>query len=190
MADSCSAPGDSPPGGGASVSFCHIISHPQHAGFPGGAVRKNPPANAGNARDVDSLPGSGRSPGGGKGNPPRILVWRIHGQRGAWRATVQGVPESQTQLRLSTRVCPAPRTLSGFMQQMQHLLPFCGWPGRFSCSLLALVESDSLQEPRSHVWPSAERLGRGAVTPSSKRCPLPSMAGPGQPEGQVPSSLF
>ena len=106
MADSCSAPGDSPPGGGASVSFCHIISHPQHAGFPGGAVRKNPPANAGNARDVDSLPGSGRSPGGGKGNPPRILVWRIHGQRGAWRATVQGVPESQTQLRLSTRVCP------------------------------------------------------------------------------------
>ena len=190
MADSCSAPGDSPPGRGASVSFCHIIRHPQHAGFLGGAVGKNPPANAGNARGADSPPGSGRSPGRGKGNPSRILVWRIHGQRGAWRATVQGVPESQTQLRLSTRVCPTPRTLSGLTQQMHHFLPFCGLPGRFSCSLLALVELDSLQEPHFHVWPSAERLGRGAAASSSKRCPLPSMACPGQPEGQVPSSLF
>ena len=32
-------------------------------------VVNNPPANAGNIRDVDSIPGSGRSPGGGRGNP-------------------------------------------------------------------------------------------------------------------------
>ena len=37
--------------------------------FPGGAVVKNPPASAGDARDAGSLPGSGRSPGEGNGNP-------------------------------------------------------------------------------------------------------------------------
>ena len=38
-------------------------------GFPGGSVVKNPPVNAGDARDTGSLPGLGRSPGGGNGNP-------------------------------------------------------------------------------------------------------------------------
>ena len=38
-------------------------------GFPGGSVVKNPPANAGVAGDVGSVPGLGRFPGGGYGNP-------------------------------------------------------------------------------------------------------------------------
>ena len=38
-------------------------------GFPGDAVVKNPPANAGDARDVSWILGSGRYPGGGNGNP-------------------------------------------------------------------------------------------------------------------------
>ena len=38
-------------------------------GFPGGAVINNPPANAGDTRDMGSIPGSGRCPGGGNGNP-------------------------------------------------------------------------------------------------------------------------
>ena len=38
-------------------------------GFPDGSVVKNPPANAGGARDVGSILGSRRSPGGGHGNP-------------------------------------------------------------------------------------------------------------------------
>ena len=37
-------------------------------GFPGGSVVKNLPASAGDARDVVSIPGSGRSPGAGNGN--------------------------------------------------------------------------------------------------------------------------
>ena len=45
-------------------------------GFPGGAVVKNPPANAGDARDVGSLPGLGKSLEEGNGNPP-ILTWEI-----------------------------------------------------------------------------------------------------------------
>ena len=39
-------------------------------GFPGGASIKNPPANAGDIREVGSIPGVGRSPRAGNGNPP------------------------------------------------------------------------------------------------------------------------
>ena len=45
--------------------------------FPGGAVVKNPPANAGDARDVGSIRGLGRAPGVGNGNPLCILAWEI-----------------------------------------------------------------------------------------------------------------
>ena len=46
-----------------------IHTHIQPTGFPGGAVVKNPPANAGDPRDVGLIPGSGRSPGEGNGYP-------------------------------------------------------------------------------------------------------------------------
>ena len=42
---------------------------PVSLGFPGGASGKEPPANAGDIRDVSSIPGLGRSAGGGHGNP-------------------------------------------------------------------------------------------------------------------------
>ena len=38
---------------------------------------KNPPTNAGDARDASLMPGLGRSPGGGHGNPPQCSCWRI-----------------------------------------------------------------------------------------------------------------
>ena len=38
-------------------------------GFPGGAVVNSSPANAGDATDTGSIPGSGKCPGGGNGNP-------------------------------------------------------------------------------------------------------------------------
>ena len=66
-------------------------------------VVKNPPANAGDARDVGSFPGSGRSPGEGNGNPLQYSCLENPMVRGAWRATVHGVPKSQTQL--STHAC-------------------------------------------------------------------------------------
>jgi len=46
-------------------------------GFLGGSVIKNLPANAGYIRDTSSIPGSGRSPGGGHGNLLQYLVWRM-----------------------------------------------------------------------------------------------------------------
>ena len=42
---------------------------PDFEGFPGGAVVKNPPANAGDTRDAGSIPGSERSPEVGNGKP-------------------------------------------------------------------------------------------------------------------------
>ena len=45
--------------------------------YPLKIVIKNPPASAGDVRDVGSIPGLGRSPGGGHGNHCRILPWRI-----------------------------------------------------------------------------------------------------------------
>ena len=50
---------------------------PAEPEFPGGAVVKNPSANAGGKRYVGSIPGSGRSLGGGNGNLSRILAWKI-----------------------------------------------------------------------------------------------------------------
>ena len=49
---------------------------------------KNPPANAGDARDVGSIPGSGRSPGVGSGNPLQSSCLENPMDRGAWQATV------------------------------------------------------------------------------------------------------
>ena len=43
--------------------------HTNNTGFPGGSVVKNPPVNAGDARDAGFIPGSGRFLGVGSGNP-------------------------------------------------------------------------------------------------------------------------
>ena len=51
-------------------------------------VIKNPPANAGGTRDTGSIPGSGRSPGGGLGNPQQYSCLENPMNRGAWQATV------------------------------------------------------------------------------------------------------
>ena len=65
-------------------------------GFPGGSVVKNLPANAGDTRDVGSIPGSGRSPGVGNGNPLQYSCLENPVHRRAWQAMVQGVAKSWT----------------------------------------------------------------------------------------------
>ena len=60
---------------------------------------KNPPANAGNIRDVGLIPVSGRSCGGGHGDPVQYSCLGSPTDRGAWRATLHGVAQSQTRLR-------------------------------------------------------------------------------------------
>ena len=63
-------------------------------GFP----VKNLPANAGDVRDMGLIPGLGRSPGGGHGNPLQYSCLKNPVDRGAWQASVDEVTKSQTQL--------------------------------------------------------------------------------------------
>ena len=65
-------------------------------GFPGGALVKNLPANAGDAGDVDSIPGVEGSPRGGNVKPFQYSCLENSMHRGAWRATVHGVAKNQT----------------------------------------------------------------------------------------------
>ena len=67
-------------------------------GFPGGSAVKHLPANAGDSRDVGLIPGSGRSPGVGNGNPFQYSCLKNFIDRGAWYATVHGVAKRQTQM--------------------------------------------------------------------------------------------
>ena len=60
---------------------------------------KNLPANAGDVGDVGSIPGSGRSPGGGNGNPLQYSCLKNPNDRGAWQATDHRAAKSQTQLK-------------------------------------------------------------------------------------------
>ena len=71
--------------------------------FPNGTVVKNSSAIAGDLRDVGSIPGSGRSPGAGNGNPLLHTCLEISMVRGAQRAIIHGVAKSQTQLSARAR---------------------------------------------------------------------------------------
>ena len=62
---------------------------------PGGSVVKNLPANAGDTGNKSSIPGLGRSPGGGNGNLLQYFCLENLLDRGAWRATVYGVEKSR-----------------------------------------------------------------------------------------------
>ena len=59
-------------------------------------VVKNLPANAGDIRDVGSIPGSGRFPGGGHSNPLQYSCLETPMDGGAWQAIVHEVAKNQT----------------------------------------------------------------------------------------------
>ena len=71
----------------------YMLPTPVFLAFPGGSAGKE---SACNAEDLDSIPGLGRPPGRGNGNPSSILAWRISKDRGAWQATVHGVTKIWT----------------------------------------------------------------------------------------------
>ena len=88
------------PGPGPGDCLAH-----QEQGFtrricPGGSVGKESACNEG---DVGSIPGLGRSPGGGHANPLPYFCLANPMDRGTWRAAVHGLTKSQTQLRTQHR---------------------------------------------------------------------------------------
>ena len=64
--------------------------------FVGGTGVKNLPAKAGDTGDTGLIPGLGRSPEAGNGNPLHYFCLENSKDREAWQATVQGVTKSQT----------------------------------------------------------------------------------------------
>ena len=78
---------------------------------------KNPSDNAGDIRDKSLIPGSGRSPGGGHGNPLQDSCLENPMRRGAWRVTVHAVTKSWTRLSNEARI-----------HTKQGPLRYVGWP--------------------------------------------------------------
>ena len=69
-----------------------------HQAFQLAPVVKNPPANAGDIKDLGSIPMLGRPPEEAMVTHSSIFAWRIPMDRGAWWTAVHGVAKSQTQL--------------------------------------------------------------------------------------------
>ena len=63
---------------------------------------KNPPAKAGGTGNMGLIPGLGRSPGGGNGDPHKFSFLENPMDRGTWQITVNGVAKSWTRLSLHT----------------------------------------------------------------------------------------
>ena len=76
--------------------------HVKQGIFQVALVVKNMPANA---RDVDLIPGSGRSPGGGNGNPLLYSCLENPMDRGGWLAAVDRIIKSESQLKELNFTC-------------------------------------------------------------------------------------
>ena len=110
--------------GGLSHRYACIHSPPNpHRGFRGGSFGKEGTCNTG---DAGSIPGSGRSPGEGNGNPVQYSCLENAMDRGAWWAAVQGV----TRVRHDLAPKPPP-----FSPKLPSLLYMRGWwPHTLQCS--------------------------------------------------------
>ena len=91
-------------------SWCLLKPNSKDWGFLGGTVVKNPPAKAGNTRDVSSIPKSKRSPGIGNGNPLQFFAWKTPWTEEPDRLQYMGLQKSQTQLSNLACACACTHT--------------------------------------------------------------------------------
>ena len=82
---------------GSPQSLTYMLKAPRASQVA--LVVKNLPASAGDGRNMGSIPGSGRSPGEGNGDPLQYSCLENSKDRGAWQATVHRVAKSQTRLK-------------------------------------------------------------------------------------------
>ena len=80
-------------------------------------VVKNLPANAGEARDLGLIPGSGRFPGGGHSNPLQYSCLENSMDSGAWQATIHRVTQSRTQLKQLSTQAPRKSGRGAFLEK-------------------------------------------------------------------------
>ena len=108
-------------------------------------VVKNPPANAGDIRDKGLIPGLGRFPGGGHGNPLQNSCLENPIVRGSWCVTVHSVAQSQTRLKwLSTHtlIIYQACVLSHYRRFPHHSIP----------DEQHVVERDTASDPDLRPW--------------------------------------
>ena len=111
-------------------------------------VVKNPPANGRDTRDMSSIPGLGRSPGGGHGNPLQYSCLENPMDRGAWRATVHGVTKSLTWLKWLSTHTHALNTSGCSLNWCFQALPLLWGPGSNVQPLLGcLITPSNLIRP-------------------------------------------
>ena len=131
-------------------------SHIKCQGFPGGSVGKELTCNAG---DAGSIPGLGRSPGGGHGDPLQYCCLENCRDRGAWRATVHGVSNSQMWLK---QLCTHAYILNGNLRlQMSSAVFIHVW---------AAGECEERDSPRLQAAYLAHTKNLWTA-PSCLRCP-------------------
>ena len=111
------------------VPGLHGPRNDKRQGFPGGSVLKSPPANSG---DVGSVLGSGRTPGGGHGNPLQYSCLENPLDRGAWRAMVHGAARSRTRREAERR--QGNGALTEFVAQALNPAPIQPTPKRTQAS--------------------------------------------------------
>ena len=98
---------------------------------------KNLLANIRDTRDAGLIPGSGRSPGEGNGNPLQYSCLENPMDREAWQATVHGVAESQTRLSIHkltlslvlsrlTLLCDSSQSLQSYCFPLLYVVSMCG----------------------------------------------------------------
>ena len=101
---------------------CRVLHNIKHVGgFPGGSDGK---ASARNVGDPGSIPGSGRSPGEGNGNPLQYSCLENSMDGGAWWATVHGVAKSRTRPSDLTKHVGA-RSTSSNVSWISDMVKFC-----------------------------------------------------------------
>ena len=99
-----------------------------------------PSASAGDLRDAGSIPGSGRYPGGGNGNPFQYSGLENPMDRGAWWATVHDIAKSWTRLKLPSIVDLQRCTLFGCSIKWFSFIYICIFPFSDSLPIKVITE--------------------------------------------------
>ena len=140
---------------------------------------KNPPANATDKRDMGSVPGSGRSPGGGHGNSLQYSCLENPMDRGTWQAIQSTVSQSWTWLKLLS-------THTGRYQKhcVTSVLTPPGnseaWLEEPPLSQSTCVGTAALSDLSAHVFPSYQSPGVKILTTGERSgCNWKSQAKPG-----------
>ena len=138
-------------------------------------VVKNPPAKAGDTRDMDSIPGLGWSPGEGCGNPLQYSCLKNPMDRRAWWATIPEVIKSWTRLSSRAHTASTEWPCPGTQRWIRHSHP----PERPQfprgsmpdTSPLTVWDRDFRLRFRAHLWSSAPGLHPACVChPRCHRC--------------------